>query len=252
MKPGNTPRSKFTIVRDAQDPDRVQEIHVVLDTSVTPDQANKFIAHIDGLERYIHKLYVASGDISEELYKRFIRFTGEDYQQLLDAYIDQNKDLLLFVLQQRAQKAMHYYIREVFFDDYSISDIDEAIKHMKDKYTMVSDDTLDICKRKSFNQICMLSLLDELDQELPETTRRVIQDVEQGAPTKDGDEGKVILHGVVQTTLIAACNEQFLIERFAKHWQDAARSICKEDQKNALESYAKKHFFATHKDMYYG
>ncbi|MBP7841925.1 hypothetical protein KA037_04645, partial [Patescibacteria group bacterium] len=114
MKPSNTPRSKFTIVRDAQDPDRVQEIHVVLDTSVTPDQANKFIAHIDGLERYIHKLYVTSGDISEELYKRFIRFTGEDYQQLLDAYIDQNKDLLLFVLQQRAQKAMHYYIREVF------------------------------------------------------------------------------------------------------------------------------------------
>lgn len=253
MKPSNTPRSKFTIVRDTSDTNVTREIHVnLLDYSITPDQANKFIAQMELLQAYVHKIYVVWWNISEDLYKRFIRFTGEDYQQLLDAYIDENKDLFLFVLQQRAQKAMHYYIREVFFDDYVLSDIDEAIKQMKHKYAMVNDDTIDICKRKSFNQICMLSLLDELDQELPGTTKRVIQDIEKEGPIKDWDEGKVILHGVVQTTLIAACNEQFLIERFAKHWQDAARSICKEEQKNALYQHAKKHFFAAHKHMYYG
>ncbi len=253
MKPNNTPRSKFNIVRDARDPDRVREIHVNLfDYSLTKEQADKFIATVDMLQYYMYNFYVKQWTVPKEICDRFVRFTGEDYQQLFDAYLDNNKDLLFFVLQQRAQKAMHYYIREVFFDDYKIIDIDIAVQQMQDKYTMVSADTLDICRGKPFNKICVLSLLDELDQELPETARKVIKDIEQEGPVKPDEEGKVILHGIVQTMLIAACNDELLIERFAKHRQNTAQDLCKEEQKKALELYAKKHFFAAYKDMYYG
>lgn len=205
----------------------IEDLLITLNDLNYREELEWFILFINTF-RSATKSFLLNSNMPTEVYDRFVKLSSDDYQQLFKSYIDKDTNLHFLVLKNKAFKAINHYIANVFFVGYVIKDIEEWIADMKNKYPLVSNSHFYKLNNKRFKDQCIQSIIDDVDEEISQAAEEVLNILKQQNPWTN--MYATILETVLQTTLVA-CSREYLVTKFAEHWNTNANTMLSEIQK---------------------
>jgi hypothetical protein len=153
--------------------------------------------------------YLATGNICQERYDRFIKFTIDERQLLLESFLNKNIDQYKFVLYQRAFKSMSHYIRDIYFEKYDIKVWDDALQTVQEKYPLVPKHMIDKIQEKKFIKQLAPKIIDTLEKELPNILPKIIEHKQQNLYVWH-NMYTVILYSILDSLLVSLCSDEHL------------------------------------------
>jgi len=218
---------EFKVSREKNWKETIEQIMVTFNDTSYTEKVNKFTNFIQSIKDSIKRFFLETPDMPIEIYDRFTRFSSDDYQQLFQAYANQNADLYFLVLKNKSFKALHYYITKVFFLDYTVKDASVWIDQLKQKYPLVSNSHFYKLDNKKFKDQCVQSIIDDIDQELWTAAGEVLNILQQQSP--ENGVYTNMLYTLLQTILIW-CSSGFLKTKFAESRRENAHNSLREIQ----------------------
>lgn len=218
---------EFSVSREKNWKEVVEQIVIVLTDTSYKEKVEKFTNFIQSIKNSIKRFFLETKDMPIEIYDRFTRFSSDDYQQLFQAYANQNTDLYFSVLKNKSFKALHYYITKVFFVDYTVKDASVWIDKLKQKYPLVSNSHFHKLDNKKFKDQCVQSIVDDIDQELWTAAGKVLNVLQQENP--ESGVYTNMLYTLLQTILIW-CSREFLETKFAESRRENAHNSLRDIQ----------------------
>lgn len=160
--------------------------------------------------------YLEKGLICQERYNRFVKFTVNEKEQLMQAFLDRDIEQYKFVLYQRAFKSMSYYIRDVYFEKTTIAVWDDAIQTVQEKYPLVPKYMFEKIQEKKFIKQLAQKIIDSLEKELPTVLPQIVDHKKKEAYAEHNIY-TVILYSILDSLLVSLCSDRYLWEAITEH-----------------------------------